>query len=209
MAPQWYEHPSLVLQVANLAKLRNDLRDNNLFEADGMRPNDPSGEPPSEVLTARTSDGTWNDLGCPAMGAKGTGFGRNVPVEMMTPDLKRLLEPDPRRISNELMARDTFKPAGIINALAAAWLQFENHNCFFHGDGVPGRNIEIPIEAGDDFGVAAWPAASGSRSGGCGPDPIRLPTWSARWAQSRPGWPVAARASLRRVRHRSWCARTR
>jgi hypothetical protein len=151
MAPQWYEHPSLVLQIANLAKLRNDLREHNLFEADGMRPDQPSGEPPGEVLTARTADGTWNDLGCPAMGAKGTGFGRNVPLEMTTPDLKRLLDPDPRRISNELMARDTFKPAGIINALAAAWLQFENHNWFFHGDGVPGRNIEIPLEAGDEF----------------------------------------------------------
>jgi Animal haem peroxidase len=151
MAPQWYEHPSLVLQVANLAKLRNDLREKNLFEAEGMRPDHPSGEPPAEVLKARTADGTWNDLGCPAMGAKGTGFGRNVPLEKTVPNLKRLLDPDPRVISRELMARDTFKPAGIINALAAAWLQFENHNWFFHGDGVPGRNIEIPLEPGDDF----------------------------------------------------------
>jgi hypothetical protein len=149
--PQWYEHPSLVLQVANLAKLRNDLREQNLFEAPNMRPDHPSGEPPEEVLKARTPEGTWNDLGCPAMGAKGTGFGRNVPLEKTAPNLKRLLDPDPRVISRELMARDTFKPAGIINALAAAWLQFENHNWFFHGDGVPGRNIEIPLQDGDDF----------------------------------------------------------
>jgi hypothetical protein len=149
--PQWYEHPSLLLQLASLSKLRNDLRDRNLFEGEDMRPDQPAGEPPESVLKARTPDGTWNDLGCPAMGAKGTGFGRNVPLEMTVPNLKRLLDPDPRVISRELMARDTFKPAGIINALAAAWLQFENHNWFFHGDGVPGRNIEIPLERGDDF----------------------------------------------------------
>ncbi|HJQ43519.1 MAG TPA: peroxidase family protein [Jatrophihabitantaceae bacterium] len=151
MSPQWYEHPSLLLQLASLSKLRGDLREQNLFESSAMRPDDPSGDPPEEVLKARTPEGVWNDLKCPAMGAKGTGFGRNVPLDKTAPDLKRLLEPDPRRISRELMARDTFKPAGIINALAAAWLQFENHNWFFHGDGVPGRNIEIPLEDDDDF----------------------------------------------------------
>ena len=51
-------------------------------------------------------------------------------------------------ISRELMARDTFKPAGIINALAAAWLQFENHNWFFHGDGIPDQGIDIPLRRG-------------------------------------------------------------
>ena len=78
---QWYEHPSLLLQLASLAKARDDLREHNLFEADGMRPEPPSGEPPDEVTRARTADGTWNDLGCPGMGAKGTGFGRNVPID--------------------------------------------------------------------------------------------------------------------------------
>ena len=151
MSPQWYEYPSLTLQVANLAKLRNDLREHNLYEADGMRPDEPTGEPTEEAVRARTADGSWNDLGCPSMGAKGTGFGRNVPLDMTKPSVKRLLEPDPRVISRELMARDTFKPAGIINALAAAWLQFENHNWFFHGDGVPNRTIDIPLQDGDDF----------------------------------------------------------
>ncbi len=151
MSPQWYEHPSLLLQLASLSKLRGDLREKNLFEGDDLRPDLSADQPPESALKARMSDGTWNDLACPAMGAKGTGFGRNVPVEMTKPNLKRLLDPDPRVISRELMARDTFKPAGIINALAAAWLQFENHNWFFHGDGVPGRNIEIPLQDGDDF----------------------------------------------------------
>jgi hypothetical protein len=151
VSPQWYEHPSLLLQLASLSKLRGELRDNNLYEADDIRPDEPAGDPPEEAVRARTPDGSWNDLGCKHMGAKGTGFGRNVPLDLTKPNLKRLLDPDPRRISNELMARDSFKPAGIVNALAAAWLQFENHNWFFHGDGQPDRVIEVPLEPGDDF----------------------------------------------------------
>jgi hypothetical protein len=32
-------------------------------------------------LTARTADGTYNDLGSPAMGSAGSRFGRNVPLD--------------------------------------------------------------------------------------------------------------------------------
>ncbi len=148
---QWYEHPSLVLQLAALSKARDDLRKQNLYEHEDIRPDLEMGEPTPEVERARTPEGTWNDLGCPMMGAKGTGFGRNVPIEKTVVDRKRLLTPDPREISRKLMARDTFKPAGILNALGAAWLQFENHNWFFHGDGVADRTIDIPLQDGDDF----------------------------------------------------------
>ena len=147
---EWYQHPSLTLQLAALSKARDDLRTKNLFEADGMRP-EVEGEMPKEAETARMPDGSYNDVGCPMMGAKGTGFGRNVPIEKTVVDRKNLLNPDPREISRRLMARDTFKPAGILNALGAAWLQFENHNWFFHGDGDPTRFISIPMQPGDDF----------------------------------------------------------
>jgi hypothetical protein len=148
---QWYQHPSLLLQLNALTNERNDLREKNLFEGEGMRPEGDMGEPTPEVERARTPEGTWNDLGCPHMGAKGTGFGRNVPIEKTIVDRKRLLTPDPREISRKLMARDTFKPAGILNALGAAWLQFENHNWFFHGNGVADKVINIPLQDGDDF----------------------------------------------------------
>lgn len=147
---QWSEHPSLLLQLANLSKERADLREKNLYEQDGMRPDDKP-DAPEEAIRARTPDGNFNDLGCPHMGAKGTGFGRNVPIEKTVVDKKNLLNPDPREISRKLMARDTFKPAGILNALGAAWLQFENHNWFFHGNGDPSRFISIPLQDGDDF----------------------------------------------------------
>lgn len=148
---EWYQHPSLVLQLRALAKERKDLREKNLFEGEGARPDGDMGEPTPEVERARTPEGTWNDLGCPMMGAKGTGFGRNVPIEKTVVDRKNLLNPDPREISRKLMARDTFKPAGILNALGAAWLQFENHNWFFHGNGVADKVINIPLQDGDDF----------------------------------------------------------
>jgi len=148
---EWYEHPSLILQLGALSSARDDLREKNLFEHDDIRPDTDLGEAPEEAIRARTPDGQFNDLGCPYMGAKGTGFGRNVPVEKTVIDRKRLLTPDPRVISNTLMARDTFKPAGILNALGAAWLQFENHNWFFHGNGFADKVISIPLQPGDDF----------------------------------------------------------
>ncbi|SIS23402.1 peroxidase family protein [Williamsia sterculiae] len=151
MSPQWYQNPSLILQLKALSNERDALREHNLFEAENIRPESDEHQAPAEAQRARTPEGTWNDLDDPYMGAKGTGFGRNVPISKTITDTKRLLDPDPRVISNKLMARDEFKPAGIVNALAAAWLQFENHNWFFHGDGVADKTIDIPLQEGDDF----------------------------------------------------------
>ncbi|MCB1265361.1 MAG: peroxidase [Mycobacterium sp.] len=148
---QWYENPSLILQVHALASLRDQLREENLFEGEGIRPTTDLGEPSEEAKRARTADGTFNDLSDPWMGAAGTGFGRNAPPSMTITHTKKLLDPDPRLISRKLMARDSFKPAGIINTITAAWIQFENHNWFFHGNGEPDKVIDIPLGANDDF----------------------------------------------------------
>jgi hypothetical protein len=150
---QWYEYPSLVLQIKELAHLRDDLREHNLFEAHDVRPKDDLGEPSEEAKLGRTPDGTFNDLSDPWMGAAGTGFGRNAPLNKTITHTKKLLDPDPRLISRKLMARDSFKPAGIISTIAAAWLQFENHNWFFHGNGEADKVIDIPLRDGDDFPV--------------------------------------------------------
>lgn len=150
---QWYEYPSLVLQIKELSHLRDELREKNLFEAPDVRPTTDLGEPSQEAIAGRTPDGTFNDLSDPWMGAAGTGFGRNAPLNKTITHTKKLLDPDPRLISRKLMARDSFKPAGIINTIAAAWIQFENHNWFFHGNGEPDKVIEIPLRDGDDFPV--------------------------------------------------------
>jgi hypothetical protein len=151
MKPQWYEFPSLLLQLSGLSKLRADLREKNLFEAPDVRPEPKGEEPPPEAIRGRMPDGTWNDLSNKDMGAQGTGFGRNVPLEKTKPDTARLLDPNPRLISEKLMARDEFKPAGIINALAAAWLQFENHNWFFHASQDAATAYDIPLPEGSDW----------------------------------------------------------
>jgi hypothetical protein len=49
------------------------------------------------------------------------------------------------------MTRDEFKPATTLNILAAAWIQFENHNWFFHGRGKPDEVMDVPIADDDDW----------------------------------------------------------
>ena len=45
----------------------------------------------------------------------GTRFGRNVPLDETFPDQGRLLSPNPREVSQELMTRHEFQPATILN----------------------------------------------------------------------------------------------
>jgi len=151
---QWHQLPSLTLQLASLSKLRGELRTENLYENEDIRPQVDLGPVTDEVKRARTVDGSFNDLDLPTMGMAGTAFGRNVPLRMTTPR-PTLSSPNPRDISNLLLARDEFVPAGIINTLAAAWLQFMNHNWFFHVRGEADDYIDVPLPAGD-----TWPEDS-------------------------------------------------
>src|SRR3954452_6511978 len=113
-----------------LVGIRFRLRARNLYDV-GRGPLD---RPPADDdlhanhLTARTLDGTYNDLDAPLMGALGSRFGRNVPLEHAYPESdEELLEPNPRRVSVELLTRDEFIPATTLNLLAGAWIQFEVH----------------------------------------------------------------------------------
>ena len=146
----WHQLPSLTLQLANLAVLRDDLREKNLFEHDGTRPDVDLGPITDEARRARTCDGSFNDLSMPAMGMSGTAFGRNVPLNMTSPR-EALASPNPREISNLLLARREFAPAGIINTLAASWLQFMNHTWFFHERGPENEYFEVPLPEGDNW----------------------------------------------------------
>src|SRR5215470_1335832 len=69
--------------LATLAGIRNTLRSENLHDTSAA-PTLPAAELPKvdqRYLTARTPDGTYNDLSNPSMGAAGTRFGRNFPIE--------------------------------------------------------------------------------------------------------------------------------
>src|ERR687886_1138145 len=149
---QWWELPTVGLKTLNLLSLRLDLRDLNLFDTSTPIRKHGLEDPPPEALRARRPDGTWNDLDDPGMGSAGSAFARNIDPKRLKPEKPpRLHDPSARKVSLELMTRHEFQPATTLNVLAAAWIQFENHNWFFHGRGEPDETIEVPVEEGDDW----------------------------------------------------------
>jgi hypothetical protein len=149
----WDKLP-LPLALPTLIGLRKRLREQNLYDT-GRGPLDRPDVPDHpRYLTARTLDGTFNDLDDPLMGSLGSRFGRNVPLDRTAREPEdKLLEPNPRLVSRELLTRDAFLPATTLNLLAGAWIQFEVHDWFSHGKSDPDGPFVIPL-ADDD----PWPA---------------------------------------------------
>jgi hypothetical protein len=138
------------LGVLTLIGLRTRLRQKNLYDTGEGGAVAPRGD--GRERTERTFDGSWNDLSRPAMGMIGARFGRNVPIAKTFPEpLQQLLEPNPRVVSRELLTRDEFKPATIVNVLAGAWLQFEVHDWFSHGKSVPEEPFELELAEDDPW----------------------------------------------------------
>jgi hypothetical protein len=147
----WDKLPTPIA-VLVLIGLRNRLREKNLYST-GRGPLDkPDVNDHPRYLTARTLDGTFNDLDDPLMGSLGSRFGRNVPLEftMREPE-ERMLEPNPRTISNELLTRKEFIPATTLNLLAGAWIQFEVHDWFSHGKNEPTNPWTVQLADGDPW----------------------------------------------------------
>ncbi len=151
----WHKKP-LFLSLLDLSKIRDNLRKNNLHDTSQLPNTDklpqPEPDPEGRHLKARTADGSFNDLEQPAMGMTGTRFGRNMPLKEVYPDTPNLLNPNPRVISQKLLKREEFQPATILNVLAAAWIQFQNHEWFAHFEGVDEDAIDIPLSEDD-----SWP----------------------------------------------------
>jgi hypothetical protein len=145
----WDKLP-MPLGVLTLIGLRTRLRKENLYDT-GESDAKPAPADGSE-RTARTTDGSWNDLSKPAMGMIGQRFGRNVPLAKTFPEPEsQLLEPNPRLVSRKLLTRDEFKPATIVNVLAGAWLQFEVHDWLSHGTNVPEQPFEVELAEDDPW----------------------------------------------------------
>jgi len=136
----WHLKSTLAEGVWALAKMRDKLSEKNLHEVY----NKARAQVDCRNKTRfRQNDGTCNDLKNTVMGAVNTRFSRNL----MDPSsieksisTEKILDPNPLRISRELLARpdkysgdDSYKKAGTINVLAAAWIQFQTHDWFFHG----------------------------------------------------------------------------
>ena len=170
---QWYELPTTRCKALNLLSLRLDLRDMNLFDTGHADPQRTASRSlPRRRCSARRPDGKWNDLKDPEMGSTGTAFTRNIDPKRIKPEKPpRLHDPSPRTVSLELMTRDEFKPAANLNVLAAAWIQFENHNWFFHGRGEPGRGRGGPARRGGR--LARAPDARPPHRPGAGATPGR------------------------------------
>ncbi len=170
----WYRLPTF-LGVMNLGVLRDVLRAKNLVGTEDVPVTNPAGrdnppkDPTGTQLRERNDDGYYNDLrpakyemGSASTNSKdpavpadfdrsnpGARFGRNVPPQATYPDEARLLDPNPREISRCLLARTEFQPAGILNFLAAAWIQFQTHDWFFHGNPIVGNELQVPLDAQD------------------------------------------------------------
>lgn len=140
--------------MGRLIEIRDELREQNLHDTE--EPPLPRQEIPADLdpslRDGRTVDGTFNDLHYPTMGAAGRRFGRHFPLKHVAPDTANLLVPNPRVVNRELMTRDQFQPATILNLLAAAWIQFMVHDWFVHKRSRTDV-INIPIQPGDDWGA--------------------------------------------------------
>jgi hypothetical protein len=142
------------IAIVTLIGLRNRLRQKNLYDTGRGPLDEPDVNDHPRHLTARTLDGTFNDLNDPLMGSLGSRFGRNVPLEDTVKESdEELMTPNPRLVSRELLTRETFQPATTLNLLAGAWIQFEVHDWFSHGKNEPDAPFSIPLEQDDP-----WPA---------------------------------------------------
>ena len=166
----WHQRGK-ILGGLSIYAIRVRLRTWNLWNTDLLPTVVP--QPPAEVKPderqrrARTSDGSFNDLQHPDMGMGGARLGRNMPFQRSIPPVD-LLEPNPREVSEQLLARDgEFHPVPFLNLLAAAWLQFMVHDWFSH-DNQSADPIEVPVKPGGGWGE---PSMLVRRTK---PDPIRL-----------------------------------
>jgi len=138
-----------------LAIEREELFENNLIDLGGYESRNAEIVCDERSLVARTEDGTCNILENPAEGSVYMRFGRNVGLDAVQGELESgtLLTPNPREISNSLMARDEFKPVTSLNFIAGAWIQFMIHDWIDHEKGTGDETIEVPLPDNDPFGT--------------------------------------------------------
>jgi len=147
----WHKLP-VPIGLVMLVGIRKRLREENLFDtASTMQAPLPDPVPSPRYEAARSPDGTFNDLGQPAMGRAGSRFGRNVPIERTKQDTDRLMRPNPRMVSRELLEREQFVPATTLNVIAAAWLQFMIRDWFSHGKSPTEDPWQVPLAPDDPW----------------------------------------------------------
>lgn len=150
----WHKFPT-PFALLKLVRFRRKLREENLHNTAQLPTQDdiklPLPLPGDRHLVVRTADGSFNDLEDPKIGMVGTRFGRNFALKNVYPNEENLLNPNPRVISRKLLTRKAFVPATTLNLLAGAWIQFQTHDWFSHGDNQQNNKFQIPLEEGDPW----------------------------------------------------------
>lgn len=156
----WYRRPQF-LGILTLAYMREWLNAHALYstyppeEKVGFV-NDRITVPPG-VQKFRTANGTWNNLDNPMEGAAGTRFMRNISPQAPISVPEELLVPNPRTLSRELLTRTgPMKEVPFLNMLAAAWIQFQNHDWISHGEVVFTDVYAIPLAEDDPVRKKYW-----------------------------------------------------
>lgn len=150
----WAQKP-LLFSLLNLLSIRDSLLDNNLFSTQDFE-NNGSQVCPGTAKYVRSIEGTCNSLVTPLMGAAGTAFGRNIPLEKVKrPTFQEIMDPNPRLISQKLLTRKEFQPLKNMNVLGVAWVQFMIHDWLNHAnEGYDTHSVyEIPLEKNDPLGI--------------------------------------------------------
>lgn len=154
--PAWTKLGTLGIAAGliTLGAQRESLMKNNLFDLENYPKLNGTITCDTRSKTVRTEDGTCNILSNPAEGSAYVRFGRNV-NPTYTPgetEANTLLSPNPREVSNSLMARGEFKPAPSLNFIAASWIQFMVHDWVDHGPNPSANPIKVPLPSGDVLG---------------------------------------------------------
>lgn len=149
----WHRLP-VIIGLLRLNSFRKKMRQKNLYNTETLPSKTPESIPmlPAEQRQYRTIDGAHNDLKNPFMGRAGSRFGRNFPLNQVIADDQTLMVPSPREVSLRLMTRDKFVPAENLNLLAAAWIQFQIHDWFSHGENEKTDPFVVPLSEND-----TWP----------------------------------------------------
>jgi hypothetical protein len=169
------------LAMLVLVGLRRILRKQNLWDTGRGPLDEPDVSDHPRYLTARTLDGTYNNLEDPLMGSLNSRFGRNVPLEHTKAETNAL-EPNPRLVSRELLTRKEFIPATTLNLLAGAWIQFEVHDWFSHGKNEEENPWVVPLEADDPWPEHPMPIPRTRRDPSAEPDaPPTFVTDDTHW----------------------------
>jgi hypothetical protein len=150
----WYQRRWMVglLILAYMREQLNRFNLKNTYPPGSLIAFQPRGQtPPRGVTHFRTADGTWNNLRNPKEGAAGTRFLRNVTNGAIHRALaKNVMYPDPREVSLALLTRENgMQEVPFLNMLAAAWINFQNHDWIHHGEPHPTDAFVIQLPEDD------------------------------------------------------------